>query len=115
MSNSMFNGFTRRAASAVSRRHSLQIGAAAVAACAWQPMRNAVAGNGGNNAGKKCRRQRGQCAEVVRERCQPVEFKAGAEAIAAPDDCVKRLLPCCEHFAKCQAGAALDCLMKPLR
>jgi hypothetical protein len=57
----------------------------------------------GKNGQKRCRRQRGQCRAFVEEFCEPK---------GDPATCEEGGNPCCEHFARCNAGAGIACLFE---
>ncbi len=90
---------TRRAAAAVTRRHSfLTLGGAALMAAVAAPA-TAEAGKAAKKAKKRCKRQKGQCRTSVEEFC-------GSNA-----PCLESLLQCCEPLATCNAGASTDCFI----
>ncbi|MGH2614317.1 MAG: hypothetical protein ACRDJC_03680 [Thermomicrobiales bacterium] len=89
---------TRRAAAAVTRRHSfLTLGAATLTAAAAP--KSVEAGKAGKKARKKCKRQRGKCRASVEEFCE------------GDATCESSLLPCCDPLATCNAGASTECLL----
>jgi hypothetical protein len=97
MTETTFDAITVHAA-ALSRRTSLiGLGGAALAISSA-----ARARKGKKNASKKkCKEQGGQCASSL------VTFCADR---LNPENCLKQLSPCCEHFKTCDAAAAIDCL-----
>lgn len=90
---------TRRAAAAVTRRHSFLLMGGVAAAAATAPA--AEAGEAGKKARKRCKRQRGACRASVEEFC------GGTPA------CLDHLLPCCEFLATCNARESTACLIRP--
>jgi hypothetical protein len=99
MSDQSIYEITRRAAAAVTRRHSFLLMAGASTAAAT-PL-TAEAGEAGKKARKRCKRQRGACRASVEEFC------AGAPG------CLDHLLPCCEPLATCNARESTECLIRP--
>lgn len=90
---------TRRAAAAVTRRHSfLTLGGAALTAAVAAPA-TAEAGKGARKARKRCKKQEGKCRTSVEEFC-------GGNA-----SCLESLFRCCEPLATCDAGASTDCFL----
>lgn len=94
-------GAARRAAAALSRRASLlALGGGALAAVAGAAP--TLAGKEGKSARKqarrKCRRQGGQCRASLLAICADVDI-----------DC-DPFLPCCQHFERCDAAAAVTCI-----
>jgi hypothetical protein len=99
MSEDSVYEITRRAAAAVTRRHSfLMMGG--VAATAAAPV-TAEAGEAGKKARKRCKRQRGACRASVEE------FSEGTLT------CLNHLLPCCDPLATCNARESTECLLRP--
>lgn len=93
----MFDTVTRRAAGVVSRRRSLlTLGGAALGAIAAPAV--AEAGKAGKQARKRCQRQRVQCRNLFVARCN------------GSINCEEAFLPCCEHFARCDAAAGIECV-----
>ena len=99
-----FDALTRHTAT-VSRRTSFRVlgGAAAAGALAAPAVVNA--GKAGENARKRCQRQRGQCLAFVAEACQPETDSQACEA---------RYTPCCRHFAQCDTDKGLECFFRPI-
>ena len=106
-----FDGVLRRAAKTIDRRGSLKILGSGVAGAATALGWRAGAADAGNNGKGRCRRQRGQCLDFVQRRCErEIQQRAEAGPVEADPQCVADFNPCCESFAKCQAGAGLRCL-----
>ena len=111
-----FDGLLRRAARVIDRRRSLKMLGGGVLGIAALPAGLANASDPSKKNKKLCRRQRGPCLDFVQRRCAAdMRFRAAAAAGPAEVDpeCVADLNPCCEYFARCQAGAALACLTPP--
>lgn len=113
MTEQNFDAFTRRAAEGVSRRKSLvALGGATLAAIAAKPSIADAKQNSGKNANKKakkkarkkCKKQVGQCNAFVMQMCARSR---------SPQQCQSDNLRCCESFATCNAGAALQCFSPP--
>lgn len=99
MSDDSVYEITRRAAAAVTRRHSfLMMGG--VAATATTAM-TAETGEAGKKARQRCKRQRGACRASVEEFC-----------VGTPT-CLEHLLPCCDPLATCNARESTECLIRP--
>jgi hypothetical protein len=95
-----------RRAGALSRRGSLRtLGGAALIAGLAAPAA-ARAGKPGKNGRKRCQRQRGQCLAWNTSFCEAIP--GGLEA------CIAALRPCCEPFARCNAGEGIACLVEKL-
>ncbi len=90
-----------RQAGALSRRGSFRaVGGAALIAGLAAPA-TTRADKTSKNGRKRCQRQRGQCRAVLETFCEPK---------ADPETCAEGVFPCCEHFARCDAGAGIACL-----
>lgn len=88
---------------ALSRRGSLRaLGAAALATGLAAPAATR-AGKSGKNGRKRCQQQRGQCRAFLETFCEPK---------GDPETCEEGSFPCCEHFARCDAGAGIACLFE---
>jgi hypothetical protein len=99
-----FDAIARQVA-AVSRRGTIRaLGGAAMAAGLAAPT-VIRAGEAGKNGRKRCKRQRGQCLAFFAEFCEPKDDPAG---------CLEEVRPCCEHFARCNAGAGIECLFETI-
>jgi hypothetical protein len=100
MSEQTFDDRSRCAAPTLNRRFSLAALGAVTLTATGRPVL-ARKGQAGGKAGKKardiCKRQRGPCAEFVRNTC------------ANNPDCVKDFLPCCECLARCNFAAFFRC------
>lgn len=97
MNDRIVDTVARDAAAAVSRRTSLlRIGAALGAAMTVPAL--AEAGKSRKNAGKRCRKLKGQCLAAVAEYCASRELPQVCEAFLAPD---------CEPLAQCNAREAI--------
>ena len=105
MRNSTFDGLVRRAELVASRRGSLRILAASVAAGALLPRSKASAKK--NN---KCQTQLKLCLDTVDLFCSRATV-ADALAPEGPDpECVANLEPCCDLITQCQLGKTLQCV-----
>ena len=91
-----------RQTATMSRRGSLRVMGMAALAGAMATDEPARAGKAKNTAQKRCKRQQGQCAEVVKVLCEDPKAFNTCEAI---------FLPCCKHFASCDARKGLECLI----
>ena len=104
MSIPSFTATTRQVA-AVSRRTSLRLlGGAALTGAVAAPA-TAIAKNAGTKTQQRCKRQRGQCLAFAAEFCQPK---------GDPNACEAQFGPCCEPFARCNAGQGIECLFDAL-
>jgi hypothetical protein len=93
---------TLRQVAAISRRGSFCALGGAVLTAGFAATA-ARAGNAGKKGQKRCKRQRGQCRAFLETFC---ELKAN------PGTCEEGSFPCCEHFARCNAGAGITCLFE---
>jgi hypothetical protein len=57
----------------------------------------------GKTAKKRCQKQRGQCLAFLTDFC---DGNVNCEA--------RSPVPCCEHFAQCDAAAATECILRAL-
>jgi hypothetical protein len=104
MDTKTFVALTRQAV-AVSRRGTLRaLGAAVVGAGMTAPAATHAA-KPGKQGRKRCRRQRAQCRAYLETFCEPK---------ADPTACEDAGFACCEHFARCDAGAGIACLFDGL-
>ena len=103
MNEKVFETVSRRAASVVSRRGSLQtLGSVALAAAVSAPslVRARKGGNNsGNGANRRCRRQVAGCRKVVLELCGDEE------------DVCEAVLACCPSFGTCNVAAFFECVI----
>lgn len=97
MGNSALDFRDRPESGAVSRRASLAtFGATLLGVVA--PVAARAGKKGKSNSNSKCKRQGEQCRVIVREQCK------------ANQECLARLLPCCEFLARCAALKGLNCI-----
>ena len=101
MSERIVATLPRRTVAAIARRASLlTLGGVVLATVA--PAATTRAGKAGKRAGKKakkkCKRQVGQCRA------------AWAEICMGDASCESHAFPCCEHLARCDAGAYVACV-----
>jgi hypothetical protein len=112
MSESQFQPWIDRAASAVSRRASLvALAAAAIKAAVPLPAtaKNKHRNKNNNSAIKKARRNaKKKCQQQVDE-CN-VSFADNCAGFTDPASCQAQVATCCELFGSCSALEALDCL-----
>jgi hypothetical protein len=94
---SIYDRFTRHAAAMPRRRSLLSLGGAVVSAAVGSPAR-AAGRKAGKQARKRCKKQQEECRGFFTERCQGNEL------------CEQAFIPCCEDFARCDAGAAMECI-----
>ena len=114
MKSTMFEAATQGIA-AMSRRGSIRLlGAAALSGALATPV--ASAGPSGKKKGnKRCKRQREQCRAFVRALCATPEMAIPAgKAPAGLTTCEEQTFPCCDHFARCDAGQGLQCVIDSL-
>ncbi len=97
-----FAAGVRRATNTISRRGSLLMAAGAVLAAAATSQAGAAAGKTGSKAKQRCRRQREQCRAFFVDLCA---------SLPDPQQCEALHLPCCDPFARCNAGPAVACLL----
>jgi hypothetical protein len=102
MDGNTFDHLARHAAGAVSRRGSLRLLGGAGLAGAFAAPEIANAGKSRKKARKQCKQQKAQCLAAFREFCEPK---------AEPQSCEEGFFPCCEHFARCNAGAGIECII----
>jgi hypothetical protein len=104
MKTTTFDAVTRHA-SAVSRRDSFRSAGAAALAGALAATAAGASKGKGKKSKDRCKRQRGQCLAFVEEFCQPK---------AEPQSCEAGLAPCCEDFARCDAGQGIECIVQAI-
>jgi hypothetical protein len=114
MNEQAFDGLTRRAAAAVSRRSSLAaLGGAALAAGLVAPTPYDVRAAKGKKKKKKCQKQLGQCQEATKEFCDSLPIvKIVAQSVTAEGTCEAFLSECCSHFSSCNAREGVECLLE---
>ena len=102
MERTTFDALARHAA-AIPRRAGLRLlgGAVLMSAFAASTSKPANAAKAGAKARKRCLMQKGQCTAYFKELCPQTEN---------PQDCEDLFLPCCEHLARCNAEAELECI-----
>lgn len=107
MDSPVFDALMRRAA-AVSRRSSLlTLSGAALGAALTPALVGAKKGKGKGKgkAKKKCQKQVGPCKNAVRDFCAGVGLE---------QECLDRVLPCCDPLKNCNAAASTQCLIDGL-
>jgi hypothetical protein len=97
-----FDIIARHAGNAVSRRGSLRLLGGATLTGAIAAAGTAGAKKGPQQNQERCRKQGQECREFF------AEFCAGT---VDPENCKELVLPCCKHFARCQTGKGLACII----
>jgi hypothetical protein len=114
MKSNLFGTATQGIA-AMSRRGSIRLlGAAALTGALATPV--AAAGPSSKKKGnKRCKRQREQCRAFVRALCAtPAMAGPAGQPQAGLTTCEEQTFPCCDHFARCDAGQGLQCVLDTL-
>jgi hypothetical protein len=98
----------------VSRRGSIRLlGAVALSGALATPV--AARPSGKKKGNKRCKRQREQCRAFVRALCATPEMAGPAgQPQAGLTTCEEQTFPCCDHFARCDAGQGLQCVIDTL-
>jgi hypothetical protein len=99
---------------AMSRRGSIRLlAAAALSSALATPV--AARPSGKQKTNKRCKRQRELCRAFVHALCATPEMATPAgQPRAGLTTCEEQTFPCCDHFARCDAGQGLQCVIDTL-
>jgi hypothetical protein len=103
MNRQVFDGVARGIGAAQDRRTSLKaIGATALLAVGATPARASAKKDSGKKAAKRCKRQVGQCKDVLQALC---------DASEGQQECLDDTARCCSFLGDCKGGEAVECII----